>query len=47
MVVVAPIAGILADAWGNRPALLLAAGVLATVAVGLALTSFRTVRAPV
>jgi hypothetical protein len=47
MVVVAPVAGIMADAWGNRPALLLAAGVFALVAGGLAATSFRFVRAPV
>ena len=46
MVVVAPVAGVMADAWGNGLALLLAAGVFALVAVGLALTSFRTVRAP-
>ena len=46
MVVVAPLAGILADAWGIRPTLLLAALAFAAVAVGLALTSFRTVRAP-
>ena len=47
MVVVAPMAGILADAWGIRPVLLVAAAVFALVAAGLAASSFRTVRAPV
>jgi MFS family permease len=47
MVVVAPIAGVLADAWGVRPMLFVAAGVFALVAVGLAATPFRHVRAPV
>ncbi len=47
MVIVAPLAGILADAWGIRPTLLLAAGVFALVSLGLAFSSFRTVRAPV
>jgi MFS family permease len=47
MVVVAPLAGILADAWGIRPTLLVAAAVFAVVTVGLGLSSFRTVRAPV
>jgi predicted MFS family arabinose efflux permease len=46
MVVTAPVAGILADDWGIRPALLLAAGIFALVAAGLAVTPFRTVRAP-
>jgi hypothetical protein len=46
-VVVAPIAGILADAWGIRPMLVLAAVIFALVVVGLAATSFRNVRAPV
>jgi MFS family permease len=46
MVVAAPLAGVLADDWGIRPALLLAAGIFALVAAGLGLTSFRTVRAP-
>jgi hypothetical protein len=46
MVVAAPLAGVLADHWGIRPALLLAAGIFALVAAGLGLTSFRTVRAP-
>jgi MFS family permease len=43
--VVAPVAGVLADAWGIRPTLLVAAGVFALVAVGLAATPFRHVRA--
>jgi predicted MFS family arabinose efflux permease len=47
MVVAAPLAGILADAWGIRPTLLVAAAVFALVASGLAASSFRTVRAPV
>ena len=47
MVVVAPVAGILADAWGIRPMLVVAAAVFALVAAGLAATSFRNVRAPV
>jgi predicted MFS family arabinose efflux permease len=46
IVVVAPLAGIFADAWGIRPMLLLAAGIFALAAAGLAATSFRTVRAP-
>jgi MFS family permease len=46
MVAAAPLAGVLADAWGIRPALLLAAGIFALVAAGLGLTSFRAVRAP-
>ena len=46
MVVVAPLAGIAADAWGIRPTLLAAAGVFALVTVGLGLSSFRKVRAP-
>ena len=46
MVVAAPLAGILADGWGIRPTLLAAAAVFAAVAGGLALTSFRSVRAP-
>jgi MFS family permease len=46
MVVAAPLAGILADAWGIRPTLLAAAAVFALVTLGLALSSFRTVRAP-
>jgi MFS family permease len=47
MVVVAPLAGILADAWGFRRALLGAAAVFALVSFGLASSSFRTVRAAV
>jgi MFS family permease len=43
--VVAPAAGVLADGWGIRPTLLLAAAVFALVAVGLAATPFRHVRA--
>lgn len=46
VVIVAPIAGILADAWGIRTMLVVAAATFAVVAVGLASTSFRTVRAP-
>jgi len=46
MVVAAPLAGVLADDWGIRPALLLAAGIFALVSAGLGLSSFRTVRAP-
>jgi predicted MFS family arabinose efflux permease len=46
MVVAAPLAGLLADDWGIRPALLLAAGIFALVSAGLGLSSFRTVRAP-
>jgi hypothetical protein len=47
MVVAAPVAGILADAWRIRPTLLTAAAVFAAVACGLALTSFRSAQAPV
>ncbi len=47
MVIAAPLAGILADGWGIRPTLLLAAAIFALVAVGLATSTFRTVRAPV
>jgi MFS family permease len=46
MVVIAPLAGLLADTWGIRPTLLLAAGTFGLVAVGLAAT-FRHARAPV
>jgi hypothetical protein len=46
IVVVAPVAGIVADAWGIRPTLLLAAAVFAVVSCGLALSPFRLVRAP-
>ncbi|MEZ5193427.1 MAG: hypothetical protein R2734_13620 [Nocardioides sp.] len=47
IVIVAPLAGILADAWGIEPTLLVAAAIFAGVAFGLALTPFRSVRAPV
>ena len=46
VVVVAPIAGILADGWGIRAMLLVAVVIFALVAGGLAATSFRNVRAP-
>ena len=46
MVVVAPAAGLLADAWGIRPALVVAAVTFALVTIGLAATPFRTARAP-
>jgi MFS family permease len=46
VVIIAPIAGMLADAWGIRPMLLLAAVIFALVAAGLGTTSFRDVRAP-
>jgi len=46
VVVVAPIAGILADSWGISAMLLVATVVFALVAGGLAATSFRNVRAP-
>lgn len=45
VVVVAPIAGVLADQWGIRPMLLVAAVGFALVTVGLGATSFRNVRA--
>jgi MFS family permease len=47
VVVVSPIAGFLADAWGIVPVLAVAAVVFASVAAGLATSSFRDVRAPV
>ena len=47
IVVVAPIAGVLADAVGIRPMLVVAAVMFALVAAGLAVTPFRNVRAPV
>lgn len=47
IVIIAPIAGILADAWGIRPMLVLAAVIFALVAAGLGATSFRDVRAPI
>jgi MFS family permease len=46
MVVGAPLAGLLADASGVRPTLLVAAGIFALVSLGLAVSPFRTVRAP-
>ena len=46
IVVVAPVAGIVADAWGLRPTMVLAAVIFALVAAGLGGTSFRDVRAP-
>jgi hypothetical protein len=46
VVVVAPIAGLLADAVGIRTMLVVAAAAFGAVALGLACTSFRTVRAP-
>ena len=46
IVVVAPLSGILADAWGVRPTLVLAAGIFALVAAGLGASSFRDVRSP-
>jgi MFS family permease len=46
IVVVAPLAGIVADAWGVRPTMVLAAVIFALVAAGLGGTSFRDVRAP-
>jgi MFS family permease len=47
IVVAAPVAGVLADAWGIRPTLLLSAAIFAVVTGGLAASSFRTARAPV
>jgi MFS family permease len=47
VVIIAPIAGILADSWGIRPMLVLAAVIFALVAAGLGATSFRDVRAPI
>ena len=47
MVLVAPLAGVLADAWGIRPMLAVAAVVFAFAAIGLGATSFRDARAPV
>ena len=46
IVVVAPIAGLLADAWGLRQMLVTAAVVFGLVAAGLASSPFRHVRAP-
>ncbi len=47
IVLVAPVAGLLADALGVRTVLAGAVAVFALVAVGLAATPFRSVRAPV
>lgn len=47
IVVVAPLAGTLADAWGMRPMLVLAAAIFAIVAAGLAASPFRDAQAPV
>ncbi len=47
VVVVAPVAGFLADAVGMQTMLVAAAATFAVVATGLAATSFRVVRAPV
>lgn len=47
VVVVAPVAGFLADAVGMQTMLVAAAATFAVVATGLAATSFRAVRAPV
>ena len=47
VVIVAPVAGILADAFGIQTMLVVAAVIFALVAVGLAATSFRNVRAPI
>jgi hypothetical protein len=46
VVVVSPLAGLLAVSRGVPQALVVAAAVFALVTVGLALTSFRDVRAP-
>jgi hypothetical protein len=47
VVIIAPIAGILADAFGIQTMLLVSAVIFALVAAGLAATSFRNVRAPI
>jgi predicted MFS family arabinose efflux permease len=47
IVVVAPLAGVLADAWGIRPTLVLAAAIFTLVAAGLGASSFRDAQAPV
>lgn len=44
--IAAPIAGMLADTWGNQLMLAVAAVIFALVAVGLSVTPFRTVQAP-
>ena len=46
IVVVAPLAGLLADAWGMRPMLVLAAAIFALVAAGLGASPFREAQAP-
>ena len=46
IVVVAPVAGILADAWGIQAMLAASALTFGVVTIGLAATPFRTVRAP-
>jgi hypothetical protein len=47
IVVVAPLAGVLADAWGIQPMLVLAAVIFTLVAAGLGASSFRHAQAPV
>ncbi|KRE95612.1 MFS transporter [Nocardioides sp. Soil774] len=47
VVVVAPVAGLLADAVGMQTMLVVAAVIFGAVALGLASTTFRTARAPV
>jgi MFS family permease len=47
IVVFAPLAGALADAWGIRPMLVLAAAIFTLVAAGLGASSFRDAQAPV
>jgi MFS family permease len=47
IVVFAPVAGALADAWGIRPMLVLAAAIFTLVAAGLGASSFRDAQAPV
>ena len=46
VVIVAPIAGVIADSWGIQPMLLVAAVIFALVAVGLSASSVRNVQAP-
>jgi predicted MFS family arabinose efflux permease len=47
IVVVAPLAGVLADAWGIQPMLVLAAAFCTVVAAGLGASSFRDAQAPI
>jgi MFS family permease len=47
VVFVAPVAGIVADSWGIRPMFAVAAVVFALSATILAVTPFRSARAPV